>query len=275
MVATAEPVFPRVGIVGTGLLGASIALASKANGARVIGLDSNPGNLSKARELGALDQTATELKDLKECDLVVIATPPKTVTALALQTAEHCPQAVLTDVASVKGPLVDPLPAERFVPGHPMAGGEVAGPARARADLFQGATWALCPGQSRPEDVDQVESWVRQLGANPLRLSAAEHDRHAAWVSHLPHVLASALLREFPRYQHPQMAGPSWRDLTRVGAADPDLWGQILTANREETLAAIANFRAQIDTFQRAIEQNDEEAIRLLFQESRAARNQP
>ncbi|MFW5697960.1 MAG: prephenate dehydrogenase [Fimbriimonadaceae bacterium] len=275
MPASAEPVFPRLGVVGTGLLGASLGLAARVAGSNVTGLDSNLQNLSQASELGALDQTATTLAELSSCDLIVIATPPATVADLVREAAEHCPESVITDVASVKGPLVNPLPAERFVPGHPMAGGEVAGPAHARADLFQGATWALCPENSRRDDVERVQSWVQQLGANPLRLSAAEHDRHVAWVSHLPHVLAAALLREFPNYEHQQMAGPSWRDLTRVGAADPGLWGQILIANREQTLAAIATFRAQLDTFEQAVEQGDEHAIRQLFQQSRAARKQP
>jgi prephenate dehydrogenase len=164
----------------------------------------------------------------------------------------------VTDVASTKRSLAaieDP----RFVPGHPLAGGSTGGPARATADLFSGASWFLTPTPaSEPARVDAVERFVRALGAEPVRTDAAEHDRLLALTSHLPHVLANALMLAVARDEATlSHAGASFREMTRVAGANAAVWADIFLENRDELAAALAAFREALD----AIEAADRDAL--------------
>jgi len=210
------------------------------------------------------------LDGLASCDLVLIASPPSTIAAVlrALEPIvnETC---VLTDVASVKGVVAASVPLgleDRFVPGHPLAGTEVSGPGMARADLFHGAAWVLCPDEAtQPWARERVLGMVRSLRALPVWLSAEEHDRHVAILSHLPHVLAATLLIQSESLKHPDIGGGSWRDLTRVGGAAPELWTDILRHNRHAMLAALGSARELLDEFEKALKADDEDMIRALI----------
>jgi prephenate dehydrogenase len=155
--------------------------------------------------------------------------------------------ALVIDVASVKAPILEVVRTERFVGTHPMAGREVTGPDAARPGLFRGATWVVVPDGANESDVLAVETIVTSLGARPVRMAASDHDAAVARISHLPQIVAAALLdgaHEVPGAM--DLAAGSFRDLTRVAASDPAVWMDILTVNRREVMDAVEALRARL-----------------------------
>jgi prephenate dehydrogenase len=239
----------RVVIIGTGLIGTSIALALRSRGAEVWLADSDPAAARLAADLGAGALLPDELAE--PADIAVIAVPPAAVAASLAQAQARRLARCYTDVASVKQ-LPAAQAAERgcdlasYVPGHPLAGREKHGPAAARADLFLGRTWALCPlPQTSPEAAETVTALVRACGAVPVRTDAASHDRWVALISHAPHLVSAAMAArlETAPPQALDLAGQGLRDVTRIAAGDTGLWTQILSANAApvaEVLAAVA-----------------------------------
>ncbi len=170
---------------------------------------------------------------------VPVAALPETVAAVLAAAPPGC---VVTDAGSVKRPVVDAVGDERFVGGHPLAGGEASGAEHAREDLFEGATWYLTPGpHSGGLRIDELHRLLTGLGARPALLDAASHDRLMAAVSHLPHVLANVLVAAAGDAAGDGRVpyGPSFRDATRVAGANPELWAQIYAANRDALLEAV------------------------------------
>jgi prephenate dehydrogenase len=239
----------RVVIIGTGLIGTSVALALRSRGAEVWLADSDPAAARLAADLGAGALLPDELAE--PADIAVIAVPPAAVAASLAQAQARRLARCYTDVASVKQ-LPAAQAAERgcdlasYVPGHPLAGREKHGPAAARADLFLGRTWALCPlPQTSPEAAETVTALVRACGAVPVRTDAASHDRWVALISHAPHLVSAAMAArlETAPPQALDLAGQGLRDVTRIAAGDTGLWTQILIANAApvaEVLAAVA-----------------------------------
>ena len=239
----------RVVIIGTGLIGTSIALALRSRGAEVWLADSDLAAARLAADLGAGALLPDELAE--PADIAVIAVPPAAVAASLAQAQARRLARCYTDVASVKQ-LPAAQAAERgcdlasYVPGHPLAGREKHGPAAARADLFLGRTWALCPlPQTSPEAAETVTALVRACGAVPVRTDAASHDRWVALISHAPHLVSAAMAArlETAPPQALDLAGQGLRDVTRIAAGDTGLWTQILIANAApvaEVLAAVA-----------------------------------
>jgi prephenate dehydrogenase len=239
----------NVAVIGTGLIGTSIALALREHGSTVWLTDADPAAAQLAIDLGAGEPLPAEIRD--PADVAVIAVPPAEVAAtLAAAQARNLARAY-TDVASVKQlPVAQVrklgLDLASYVPGHPLAGREKHGPAAARADLFLGRTWALCP---LPETADQalqaVTAMVRTCGAVPVRTDPAAHDNWVALISHAPHLVAAAMaarLEDAPG-EALDLAGQGLRDVTRIAAGDTALWTQILSANAApvaEVLAAVA-----------------------------------
>jgi len=240
-------------IIGAGLIGTSIALALREQDAEVWLSDQDPATSRLAADLGA-GTVVPDLRDAKGiADVAVLAMPPAHV-ASALAHAQDCAVAdVYTDVASVKV-----LPTrqarelhcdlETFVPGHPLAGREKHGPGAARADLFLGRTWALCPlPENAPLAVDAVVGLALACGADPVSVDPATHDQWVALVSHAPHLVSVGMAARLALPSVPaealRLAGQGLRDVTRIAAGDPALWGQILTANAApvaEVLRAVA-----------------------------------
>jgi len=239
----------RVVIIGTGLIGTSIALALRSRGAEVWLADSDPAAARLAADLGAGTLLPDELAE--PADITVIAVPPAAVAASLAQAQAGRLARCYTDVASVKQ-LPVAQAAERgcdlasYVPGHPLAGREKHGPAAARADLFLGRTWALCPlPQTSPEAAETVTALVLACGAVPVRTDPASHDRWVALISHAPHLVSAAMAArlETAPPQALDLAGQGLRDVTRIAGGDTGLWTQILSANAApvaEVLAAVA-----------------------------------
>ena len=239
-----------LGIVGVGLIGGSVGLAARNSRWEVIGVDS-PEVLQNATRSAAIHR-ASSLKEIREADLIVLAAPISRVTDLL---GDLNPTgALITDVASAKGAIV--RRAEnlrlRFVGGHPMAGSQLSGVANASPNLFEGARYFLTPtDRTDPEDYREVAGFVRELGAVPTAVDPEKHDLLMAALSHLPHLMAAALLKVASDISPEALsfAGPSFRDLTRVGASNPELWSDILAENAPalgEALGAFAGAMAQL-----------------------------
>ncbi|MGH3202879.1 MAG: prephenate dehydrogenase [Streptosporangiaceae bacterium] len=239
----------KIAVIGTGLVGTSIALALRERGSTVWLTDSDPAAARLAADLGAGELLPDAPND--PADVAVIAVPPAAVAATLAEAQTRNLAHSYTDVASVKQlPVAQArnrgCDLTRYVPGHPLAGREKHGPAAARADLFLGRTWALCPlPETSQAAVQAVTEMVRACGAVPVRTDPAAHDRWVALISHAPHLVAAARaarLEEAPG-EALDLAGQGLRDVTRIAAGDTALWTQILSANAApvaEVLAAVA-----------------------------------
>ena len=250
-----ESAAPQLGsavVVGTGLIGTSIALALRERGVRVALADRDPAAARLAADIGAGTVVGQDFADLGEpADLAVLAVPPAAAGPALLAAQAAGAARWYTDVASVKAAVLDHA-AElgcdltSFVPGHPLSGRERSGPAAARANLFLGRPWVICPGaQTAPEAVAAVAALVRCCQAQEVRLTAAEHDRYVALVSHAPHVVAAAMAARLADAAEPalMLSGQGIRDVTRIAAGDSRMWAQILAANAgavADVLAAVS-----------------------------------
>jgi prephenate dehydrogenase len=256
----------RLAVVGTGLIGASAALAARRAGVQgVVGWDPDPEHLAVAVERGALAAAADLGDAIADAEVVLVAAPvgdlPHTVREILDSAPGLC---TVTDVGSTKGPVCtaagdDP----RFVGGHPICGAETRGPGRASADLFDGATWFMTPTASTaPERLRLVHGLVASLGARPVAIGPDAHDRLVAVTSHLPHVLANVLLNQagstrIDGHDPLHAAGGSLRDMTRIGGANPRIWVDIFLDNREALAAALAEQRRQLEQVERALAARD------------------
>jgi prephenate dehydrogenase len=231
-----------------------------------------PAVLERATEIGAIDRAST-MKEVRGADLVVLAAPISRITSLIQDLAPT--DALITDAASTKMKIVREAEARRlrFVGGHPMAGSQLSGVINARKDLFRGARYFLTPtSRTDPEDYRKVAQFVRQdLGAVPTAVDPEKHDLLVAALSHLPHLMAVALLKVASDISPEALtfAGPSFRDLTRVGASNPTLWSDILAENAPalgEALGAFAGAMAQFGS-----EISNRKSIEDRFREAREA----
>jgi prephenate dehydrogenase len=261
-----------VEVVGTGLLGTSIALACRRSGLEVLLSDSSGEHVRTASGLGA----GRPRTDADRPQLVVVAVPPDhlgEVIAEALRRSE----AVVTDVGSVKtGPLAAVAGVEgveRYVGGHPMAGSERSGPLAASAALFDGRPWAVTPHEtSSPEALALVEELVRTCGAVAVRLTPQEHDRAVARTSHVPHLLAALAAGRLTGApgEHLALSGQGIRDVTRIAAGDPALYAQIMAANSDAVLALLGEVRQRLDAVISAVGDADRVALEELLEEGAA-----
>lgn len=251
----------RVAVLGTGLIGSSVALALADAGWTTAGWDPDPAVTATVAELGAFDLLSDGPGTAVDgADLVVLAGPPSAVPALL---AGLSTDALVTDVAGVKAGIVGAAPASvHFVSGHPMAGREVSGPEAASASLFRGAAWIVITDGAAAVDLERLEDLVRVMGAEPIRMTAAEHDDAVAVISHLPQVLAAALVGEAT--EHPAgigLASGSFRDLTRVAASNPDLWSELLVRNGAPLAGVLEAYAARLHRWADAVRSGELETI--------------
>jgi prephenate dehydrogenase len=243
----------RVLVAGTGLIGTSVALALRECGTQVWLTDTDEAAARLAADLGA-GTVVPSLRDAKGiAEIAVLAVPPAAVAATLARAQDRAVADWYTDVASVKRlPVTQAAELgcdlRSYVPGHPLAGRERHGPAAARADLFLGRTWALCPlPETSPAALDAVTALAVACGADPVRTDPVTHDRWVALVSHAPHLVAAAMAARLAPSSVPpdamRLAGQGLRDVTRIAAGDSALWTQILVANAApvaEVVAAVA-----------------------------------
>lgn len=275
--------FGTIAIVGVGLIGGSLGMALKKRrlAQRVIGIGRSAERLEKAVALGAIDVGTTEMaQGLAEADVVVLCTTVGHIVGILQETLEAArPGAVVTDVGSTKGTIVaQAAGAAFFVGGHPMAGSEQGGVEAATPLLFEEATWAITPTEKTdPQALQTIEMLAREVGATTLTLTPEAHDAMLAVTSHLPHVLASSLMRQAAAIQktHPQtqqlMAG-SFSDATRVAASSPELWRDVCLTNKDALLAALRDFRSELDVLEDAVREGDAGRIEAFFAEGGQAK---
>jgi prephenate dehydrogenase len=256
----------RIAIVGTGLIGASVGLAAKRGQATVVGFDEDPATAEAARERGAVDEVAGSLEEaVSGVDLAVVAVPVGRLAAGVRAVLEASGEGTtVTDVGSTKAAVcaaADGSP--RFIGGHPVCGSEARGPEHANGELFEGATWFLSPlTQSEPERYRLVHGFVAELGATPIAIDPAAHDRLVALTSHLPHVMANVLVNQagatrIDGHEPLTSAGGSLRDMTRVAGANPRIWVDIYLENAGALRAALAEHRRALEQVEAALETGD------------------
>ena len=266
-------------VVGTGLVGASIAIALTTAGHQVYLRDQVPAHAQVAASLGG---GSTAQPDPDRVQLCVVAVPPAAIAAVVAEALSRYPQAVVTDVGSVKGSVLRQLQQSgtdlhRYLGSHPMAGSQHAGPLTARGDLFQDRAWVLCPHpQTSPDAVAQVERLALTCGARCVTLDPDAHDVAVAQVSHLPQLmstLTAARLLHVPA-QHLRLAGQGIRDVTRIAGSDPDLWRQIVTANAAALRPELAAVHQQLGELLRVLDDPDQ-VRRVLAQGQEGTRALP
>ncbi len=238
----------RVGIVGTGLIGASIGLGLRRAGHHVTGWDPDRSVLERAVDEGALDEASGDLGELVgSSPQVLFVAAPFAATVDLLATIDH--EGLIVDVTGVKGPVVAAgRRLSRFVATHPMAGRETTGPEAASGALFSGAAWIVVEDVGSAEDRAVVADLIGDLGATPVPMRAADHDAAVARISQLPQILAASLVTLAAEDDTAlDLAAGSFRDLTRVAASDPHAWLELLAANRRELGAAVDRLMDLLD----------------------------
>ncbi|MCL6645193.1 MAG: prephenate dehydrogenase/arogenate dehydrogenase family protein [Dehalococcoidia bacterium] len=263
----------RIAIIGTGLIGASIGLGLAARPNRnyeIVGVDRDRTHARAAKKLGALDREVGSLEEAVErAGMVIIATPVVAARRILEDVGHYLvPGAVVTDVCSTKAEVMrwaaEYLPENvHFVGGHPMAGREKSGPEAASASLFEGATWAVTPSPRADERaVQAVLGLIEALGAIPLYIDPAEHDQYAAAVSHVPLLASVALFRMVRDSQGWEdaalLAGPGFRDVTRLASGDPTMARDIMLTNREAVIHWIGRLQQELSTIRAALEAGPE-----------------
>ena len=280
--------FNQLGVIGCGLMGGSFALALKRAGQvqRVVGYSKSPSTTERAKKMGVIDVAAeSALQAMAGSDIVLIAVPVSASEA-TFKAIRHLvePGVLLMDVGSTKRDVVDAarrVLKERvasFVPAHPVAGKEVAGVAHADATLYQGRLAILTPlAQNPPELVQRASDAWSAVGAQVMKMTAENHDAAFAAVSHLPHLLAfayvNAIVRQPAGSDFLSLAGPGFRDFTRIAAGDPTVWRDILLANREEVLRQSQRFRHSLDALEHAMRGGNAEALEDLVRQAAATRS--
>jgi len=271
-------VVERLAVVGTGLVGTSVALAAGRARTRCRGFDADRAVLEGSAARGAVEPAGSLAEAVADAELVVVAVPVGVAPAVVREALNAAaPDAVVTDVASTKRPLAS-VADTRFVPGHPVAGGVAGGPSRASADLFDAATWFLTPTDaSSPASVELVERFVGSLGARVVRTEAEAHDRLLALTSHLPHALANVLMLRVADAAEGDdaplaFAGASLQEMTRLAGANAAVWSDIFLGNADEIAAALDGFRASLDELERALRTNDRDSIEDSIATAAAAR---
>ncbi len=255
---------PTVLVQGTGLIGTSLGLALKAQGWTVHLHDVNKQALQQAVALGA---GIADQPNPSDVDLVVVCVPPAVTVDVVRASLDEFRAAVVTDVASLKEHIIlqisDHPSAQRFVGGHPMAGRELSGPTGARSDLFEARPWVLTPSEGQDQQRRTVEDLVSSVGANLVVMDARDHDTSVALTSHLPQILASAMAARLTDADPASLVltGQGLRDVTRIAASDPLLWGQIVQGNAQAIAQVLGQVIADLTSLQESLSDGGADAF--------------
>lgn len=279
--------FEQLGLIGCGLMGGSFALAMKRAGLvkRVVGYSKSPSTTERARQMGVIDVEApSALLAVSGADIVLLAVPVS-ATEATFKAIRHLvtPTTLVMDVGSTKRDVVDA--ARRvlreqvgcFVPAHPITGKEVSGVEHADADLYTGRQVILTPiERTFTAQLNKATSLWTALGCNVVQMSPQAHDAAYAAVSHLPHLIAFALMNSISGQAHGadylSLAGPGFRDFTRIAASEPKVWRDILVANREELLAQSKIFQQTLQSLERLIAMSDGDSLEQVIEQASDAR---
>ena len=279
--------FEQLGLIGCGMMGGSFALAMKRAGLvkRVVGYSKSPSTTERARQMGVIDVEApSALLAVSGADLVLLAVPVS-ATEATFKAIRHLvnKDSLIMDVGSTKREVVDA--ARRvlrdqvgvFVPAHPIAGKELSGVEHADVDLYTGRQVILTPiDRTFTAQLTKAERVWTALGCQVQQMSPEAHDAAYAAVSHLPHLLAFALMNAVAGQEQGKifldLAGPGFRDFTRIAASDPNVWRDILVSNREELLTQSRHFQRALHALESAIAMGDADALEMLIEQASNSR---
>ena len=279
----------KIGLIGMGLMGGSLALAVKQKqlATRVHGYVRREGSIAEGMKLGMADAITTDLKEaVRDADLIILCTPLSQMQTLATQMQPHLkPGAVVTDVGSAKGTVVQEVEPiihaakAHFVGSHPMAGSEKSGLSAARADLFFNAICLVTPGaHATVEAICAVQNFWKAIGGWPIRMTPDLHDDLVSRSSHLPHVIAAELANYVLSPAHPKeqalVCANGFRDTTRIAAGSPEMWRDIALANRKNLGRVLGVFIEDLQEFQFALERGDVQAVEEFFTNAKLRRDQ-
>ncbi len=281
-----QPAFRKVVIFGAGLIGGSFALALRKAGAvsEVVGFGRSIATLEHAKQLGILDRIGTDLAELGDADLVLLATPVGQMAELMARIAPHLGKHTLvTDGGSTKSDVVAAARANlgnkvsQFIPAHPIAGAEKTGPDAALADLYQGKKVVLTPlPENSVESVARVRKAWELCGAVVSELTPQQHDEVFAAVSHLPHLLSFALVHDLAQRENRDLllsfAASGFRDFTRIAASSPEMWRDISLANRDALMREVKQYADELYVVYQALENNDAGKLEEIFRLSSEVR---
>lgn len=278
---------PKLVLVGAGLIGGSFSLALKRAGmvGTVVGVGRTAASMDEAKRLGIVDEIASDFSCASDATLVMLAMPVGQTRTVLRALAPHLGAAtVVTDAGSTKCDVVAAAQGElgsamqRFVPGHPVAGTEHSGPKAAFADLYQGRRVVLTPLEHTATEATAMvrDAWIA-CGAKVFELSPELHDKVLATVSHLPHLLAFALVDQVAGETNAEQlfsfAAGGFRDFTRIASSHPEMWRDICVANKEALLTELSHYEAHLATLRAALKAGDGAELEKVFSRARAARN--
>jgi len=283
-----EFIINKLCIIGVGSMGGSLARALRKNNSvkSIVGYGRNLERLNKAKELGVVDETCSELGDaIKDADIIVLATPLGAMQKILMALKDIISsESVITDVGSSKKFVIDAakntfgkVPVN-FVPAHPIAGTEKSGVESAKADLFEQRRVILTPQASTSSSaVETIRSMWQACGANVVEMQVEHHDEVLAATSHLPHMLAYSLVDTLARMDDQQeifeYAAGGFRDFTRIASSDPQMWHDICVANREQLVKMLHAFNEDLQRLTQAVEQADSEYLKDTFTRAKKARD--
>ena len=280
--------FQRLALIGCGLMGGSFALALRQAGLvqHITGFSASENTRQRALELKVIDQACNSVAEaVQDADLVLLAVPVGAMqSSFAAMRDALAPQALLMDVGSTKCDVIAAAQTHLgdrlncFMPAHPIAGKEVAGIEHAEATLYQARRTILTPlTQNSIRQIKMASEVWTAIGSHVSRMTPEAHDATFAAVSHLPHLLAFAAVNALTAQPQGaaflEMAGPGFRDFSRIAASDPAVWRDILSANQAEVLAQMAHFRSALDAFENALKQGDTAALQQLIQQASDVRS--
>lgn len=278
----------RVLLIGVGLIGGSLALAMKKHRhVTVIGADIDTNEVQVANQLGIVDYVAEDIKtEAAQADYIVLATPVEYTTAWIhdLSTWKLKETVIVTDVGSTKGEIMKAAEALNnkcisFIGGHPMAGSHTSGAVNARADLFCSARYILTPFENeQKEKIDALMHLLEPTGAQFVPLDAATHDQITGVVSHLPHVIATSLVRQVKGYSAQnhlvtEMAAGGFRDITRIASSNPHMWRDILKQNRSMLLTLLDDWMKEMEQVKLLVEKGDGHELFDYFSDAKEFRD--
>ena len=247
----------KIGIIGLGLMGGSLSLALKRipTPYHFIGLDHNKVHCSQALELGLVDEIVNSLNEINHCDIIFLTIPVDGIIAVAKQLKPANPNCTIIDLGSTKAKISESIPKETrhfFVTAHPMTGTEKFGPTAALPDLYEDKVVVLCDlEKSGTHQQKTAKKLFTEIGMKLVFMGAKEHDRHAAFISHMPHALSYALANAVMRQEDPEsivaLAGGGFKDMSRIAKSSPSMWEDIFRQNKENLIEAIECFQKELE----------------------------
>ena len=267
-----------IGIIGLGLMGGSLGIALKASDptCRIIGYDHNQQHRSQALQFGLVDEIATSMEMIRECDVIFLAIPVDGIIA-ALKTLKTVkPECTIIDLGSTKAKIVSSVPPvirENFVAAHPMTGTEKFGPSAAIEELYRDKVVVLCNLEESGEHQQKIAlKLFRDIGMKIVFMRANEHDRHAAFISHMPHALSYSLANAVMRQEEPKsitaLAGGGFRDMSRIAKSSPDMWEDVFRQNKANLLSAIDHFNTELQRCRKMVENEEWEKLNQWMQDA-------